>query len=163
MSADVVEYARLMACDELATIARLFDSLRCVAQEIVLHGGRVVDAPGDNLLAEFESESAALHCAVRVQRRLADRNRHLPHEQRMLLRIGLHCGELLAVGERLYGSAVNVAARLQQAAAPASVFVSESVAERVEPELSRTLLDLGRCRYKNIFDLIPTLRTCVSE
>jgi class 3 adenylate cyclase len=74
--------------------------------------GRVVDDPGDNLLAEFPSVVEAVQCAVTIQRTLAARNRSAPLHRQMVFRMGLHLGDIVVEQERIYGAAVNLAARL---------------------------------------------------
>jgi adenylate cyclase len=115
------------------------------------------------LLAEFPEEGPALRAAIAIQQELSRRNRHAPAADRLSLRIGLHSGELLEIGGKLYGKTVNIAARLQQAAAPASIFLSEAVAERLEPEHAQRLLSLGDFRYKNLAEPVATLQACIGE
>src|SRR5712691_12794779 len=75
--------------------------------------GRVVDSPGDNLLAEFASVVDAVQCAVETQRELTARNADLPPERKMEFRIGINLGDVIVEGERIYGEGVNIAARLE--------------------------------------------------
>jgi adenylate cyclase len=118
MSADVKGYSRLMGEDELATV-RTLTSFRGVMGDLVQrHRGRVVDAPGDNLLAEFGSVVDAVQCAVEVQRDLHARNSALPQPRRMEFRIGISLGDVIVEGDRLYGDGVNIAARMEGLAEP---------------------------------------------
>ena len=77
------------------------------------HRGRVVDSPGDNLLAEFASVVNAVQGAVEIQQELKLRNADLPHDRRMEFRIGINLGDVIVEGERIYGDGVNIAARLE--------------------------------------------------
>ena len=111
-SADVKGYSRLMGEDEVATI-RTLTSYRAVVSTLVHnHRGRVVDSPGDSLLAEFASVVEALECAVEVQQELKIRNVDLPPARRMEFRIGVNLGDVVAQGDDRFGHGVNVAARL---------------------------------------------------
>src|SRR5210317_939290 len=95
LSADVVGYSRLMDDNEEATVRTLNayrDSMRALIQQ---HRGRVVDAIGDNLLAEFTSVVDALNCSVKVQQDLVERNADLPPERRMEIRIGVNVGDVI--------------------------------------------------------------------
>ena len=71
LSADVNEYSRLMGEDEESTVSTLKACRELIAESIQEHRGRVVDSPGDNLLAEFGSVIDAVNCAVEIQRELA--------------------------------------------------------------------------------------------
>ncbi|MGH2898760.1 MAG: ABC transporter substrate-binding protein, partial [Solirubrobacteraceae bacterium] len=92
LSADAVGYTRLLADDEQSTIRALASAREQIAASVASHRGRVVDSPGDNLLAEFPSALDAVRSGVEVQRVLADRAAALPETSRLLFRIGLHLG-----------------------------------------------------------------------
>ena len=112
-STDVQGYSRLMGDDEMATIRTITVYRDLMASLIQQHRGRVVDSPGDNLLAEFASVVEAVQCAVAIQRELKVRNAELPPHRRMEFRIGINLGDVIAEGERIYGDGVNIAARLE--------------------------------------------------
>ncbi|MBI3302775.1 MAG: adenylate/guanylate cyclase domain-containing protein, partial [Deltaproteobacteria bacterium] len=112
LSADVKGYSRLMGEDEVATIRTLTAYREVMATLIRQHRGRVVDSPGDNLLAEFASVVDAVQCAVEIQREIKARNADLPPERKMEFRIGINLGDVIVEGERIYGDGVNIAARL---------------------------------------------------
>src|SRR4030067_2205278 len=111
LSADVKGYSRLMSEDEVATIRTLNAYKEIMANLIQHHHGRVVDAPGDNLLAGFASVVDAVQCAVEIQKELKTRNADLPENRRMEFRIGVNLGELVEEGDTIYGDGVNIAAR----------------------------------------------------
>src|SRR5262245_36905400 len=93
LSADVKGYSRLMGEDEEATIRTLTTYRAVLATAIHHHRGRVVDAPGDNLLAEFASAVDAVQCALEIQRELKARNATLPAARQMEFRLGLNVGD----------------------------------------------------------------------
>src|SRR5215813_5464507 len=106
-STDVAGYSRLMWDDEEATIHTL-TAYRAVISSLIQHyRGRVVDSPGDNLLAEFASVVDAVRCAVEIQQELKDKNSKLPDNRKMEFRIGINLGDVIIEGERLYGDGVN--------------------------------------------------------
>ena len=82
-SADVAGYSRLMGEDEAATVQTLTVYREIMAELIKQHRGRVVDFPGDNVLAEFTSVVDTVQCAVAVQKELQARNAELPKGRRM--------------------------------------------------------------------------------
>src|SRR5262245_55503257 len=102
LSADVKGYSRLMGDDEVATIRTLTAYRTVMTNLIQHHRGRVVDSPGDNLLAEFASVVDAVRCAVEIQRDLRTRNADLPTSRRMEFRIGINVGDIIVEGERIY-------------------------------------------------------------
>ncbi len=98
LSADVVGYSRLMAEDEAATIRTLSDYREEIAMRVRQHRGRVVDAPGDNVLAEFPAALDAVQSAVEIQRVLRARNTDVPSELLMEFRMGIHLGDVRVEG-----------------------------------------------------------------
>ena len=111
LCADVHGYSRLMGADEEATIETLTAYRTVFLSHIENHGGRVVDAKGDAILAEFASVVDAVNGAVEIQRELAERNTELPDDRRMDFRIGINLGDVVVKDDVIYGDGANVAAR----------------------------------------------------
>ena len=158
LSADAVGYSRLMAADEQATVRTITACRREIARLIDDHRGRVVDATGDNVLAEFATALDAVESAVEVQQALRTRNADLAVEERMEFRIGVHLGDVVVEGERIYGDGVNIAARLEGLARPGGIIVSGAVHDQVESKLSLGFEDLGRQPLKNIPRSVRVIR-----
>jgi adenylate cyclase len=150
LSADVAEYSRLMGEDEEATIRTVTAYRDVMAALVRQHRGRVVDAPGDNLLAEFASVLEAVQCAVAIQRELHARNTALPLPRRMQFRLGLNLGDVIPDGERIYGDGVNIAARLEGLAEAGGICISGTVYDQVATKLPLTYTFLGQQTVKNI-------------
>lgn len=148
-SADVVGWTRLLAEDEPAAIRALREAREQIAAIVSRHRGRVVDSPGDNLLAEFPSALDAVRASVEVQRACSERATPLPSERRMLFRIGLHLGDVAVEGARIYGDGVNVAARLEALAPPGEICLSAAIHDNVRGRLDLPFHDLGEQRLKN--------------
>jgi len=124
---------------------------RAVFSELVTHHhGRVVDSPGDNILAEFASAVEAVQCAVHIQQALHERNAHLPPRRQMLFRIGINLGDILVESERIYGDGVNIAARLEGLAKGGGICISQTVYDQVEGKLPFHYHALGDQQVKNI-------------
>jgi TolB-like protein/class 3 adenylate cyclase len=158
LSADVAGYSRLMADDETGTIRRLSDYREAVDLLVRQHRGRVVDAPGDNILAEFPTALDAVRAALEIQAVLRARNMQLPVARRMEFRIGVHMGDVAVDGERIYGDGVNIAARLERLADAGGVCISATVHEQVRNKLEVGFADLGDQTVKNIPDQVHVYR-----
>ncbi len=164
LSADVKGYSRLMGEDEVATIRTLTTYREVMSTFIRQYRGRVVDSPGDNLLAEFASVVDAVQCAVETQRELKARNAELPAERKMEFRIGINLGDVIIEGERIYGDGVNIAARLEGLAEAGSICISGIVYDQVETKLNFLNLGyeyLGEQAVKNIAKPVPVYRVQV--
>ncbi|MGH7323366.1 MAG: tetratricopeptide repeat protein [Candidatus Rokuibacteriota bacterium] len=150
LSADVEGYSRLMGDDEAATVRTITEYREAIASVVTRHGGRVVDAPGDNVLAEFSSVVDAVQCAVEIQRELRSRNAALPVSRRMQFRIGINLGDVIVEGQRLYGDGVNIAARLEGLAEGGGICLSGTAYDQVEGKLPLGYDFLGEHTVKNI-------------
>ena len=158
LNADAVGYSRLMAEDEIATVDTLSAHREEMTSLVERHDGRVVDAPGDNLLAEFSSAREAVHCALATQRAVQGRNRELPLDRRMEFRIGIHQAEVMVEGDRLYGGGVNIAARLERLAQPGGICISGSVFAEIGHEPDLRVEDLGDQWVKNLPEPVRAYR-----
>jgi adenylate cyclase len=158
LSADVAGYSRLMGEDEAATVRTLETYKGVISDLIQQHRGRVVDAPGDNLLAEFASVVDAVQCAVAVQKDIQIRNLELPETRRMQFRIGINLGDVIEEEDRIYGDGVNIAARLESIAEPGGICVSKTAFEHIETKLPFGYEYLGEHEVKNIVKPIGAYR-----
>lgn len=139
-----------MRDDEEATIRTLTTYRKAMANLIQKYRGRVVDAPGDNLLAEFVSGVDAVNCAVEIQRELAERNAELSEDRRMKFRIGINLGDVIEEGERIYGDGVNIAARMEGLAEGGGICISGTVYDAIESKIGLEYEYLGEQEVKNI-------------
>jgi len=124
-----------MTEDEEATIRTLKTHRAAMGDLIRQYRGRVVDSPGDNILAEFPSVLDAVNCAVEIQRELAERNSEVPENRRMQFRIGVNLGDIVEDGERIYGDGVNIAARIEGLAEAGGICISGTVYDQVKHKL----------------------------
>ena len=150
LCADVVGYSRLMGDDEEATLESLTPYRKVFTSEIKKYRGRVVDAKGDAILAEFASVVDAVKGAVEIQRELAEKNTELSDERRMDFRIGINVGDVVVQDDVIYGDGVNIAARVETLADPGGVCVSGRVYDQVENKLPFHYEYLGEKKVKNI-------------
>ena len=150
LSADAVEYSRLMGEDEEATVRTLKAYREVLTTLIQQHNGKVLDSPGDNLLAEFVSVVDAVQCAVAVQKEIKARNDELPEKRKMKFRIGINLGDVIQEEGRIYGDGVNIAARLEGLAEPGGICISKTAFDHIESKLPYGYDFIGEQTVKNI-------------
>jgi adenylate cyclase len=163
LSADVKGYSRLMGEDELSTIETLKKYRELIDTLIQQYRGRVVDSPGDNMLAEFSSVVDAVECAVEIQKELKLKNDELPENRRMEFRIGVNLGDVIEEADRIYGDGVNIAARIEGLAEGGGVCISGSTFEQVENKLPMIYEDMGNHKVKNVTKPIHVYRILVDH
>ena len=128
LAADVVGFSRMMGADEVGALARLDLARRDVIDPVIaLHRGRVFKTMGDGLLVEFGSVVQALRAAVAIQAGLLAHDPGAPDDQRIVLRIGVHQGDVLVQGSDLLGDGVNIAVRLETLAPAGGICMSARV------------------------------------
>jgi adenylate cyclase len=149
-SADVKGYSLLMADDEVHTIQTLKVYRSLMSDLIQQHSGRVVDNPGDNLLAEFSSAVDAVGCAVQIQNGLKKENAKFVEDKRLQFRIGVNIGDIVQDGDSIYGSGVNVAARIEGLADAGGICISRNTYDHVKGKLDQGFEYLGEHEVKNI-------------
>ena len=103
LSADAAGYSCLMGDDAVSTVKTLEAYREMMSDLIEQFRGRVVDSPGDNLLAEFSSVVDAVQCAVEIHEVIRAKNEELSEDRRMLFRIGVNLGDVIEEGGRIYG------------------------------------------------------------
>jgi adenylate cyclase len=150
LSADVKGYSRLMGEDELSTVETLKRYREIISSLVKQYSGRVVDSPGDNILAEFSSVVDAVECAVKIQGDLEEKNTSLPENRRMKFRIGVNLGDVIDDEGRIYGDGVNVAARVEGLAEVGGICISRKAFDEVKNKLSLGYEYLGEHSVKNI-------------
>ncbi|MCE9633303.1 MAG: adenylate/guanylate cyclase domain-containing protein [Methylophilales bacterium] len=149
LCADVKDYSRHMGSNEEATIRRLHACRAVFDALIVEHGGRIANTAGDSVVSEFSSVSNAVTCAVRIQEKLIALDAG-QGEGRLVYRLGIHLGEVIAKGEDILGDTVNIAARLEGIAEADGICISASVYDAVRNKLPYQYESLGEKSLKNI-------------
>ena len=159
LAADVVGYSRLMAADESGTLVQL-TKLRTdvIEPKIAQFHGRIVGAAGDSLLVEFASAINAVQCAIDAQEGLSRQNADLPEDRRMVFRMGINLGDVIAEVDTIYGDGVNIASRLEKLAEPGGICIGRSVYDQVKGKLVCTYADLGEQRLHNIPEPVRVYR-----
>jgi adenylate cyclase len=158
LSADVEGYSRLMSLDDADTVNTLKSYREKISRSVLSHYGRVVDSPGDNILAEFVSAVDAVKCALEIQDEIEECNASLPNDRKMVFRIGINLGDVIADGDRIYGDGVNIAARLEGLATGGGICISGNTYEQIQNKVPVGCEFIGNQSVKNITNPVPAYR-----
>ncbi|TFY98260.1 adenylate/guanylate cyclase domain-containing protein [Ramlibacter humi] len=137
---DVVESVRLMEGDEPGFIRRWQQFMRQARDQVLPpRGGRILKSTGDGLMLEFHDTGAAVGTSFELLRLCGEAAGAEP----LRLRIAAHVAQFVADEFDIYGSDVNLAARLVKLAAPGELYVSHAVRELLDPDLATRSRDAG--------------------
>ena len=158
MFTDLVGYSDLSHRDEPLALELLRLHRDWVREILPRHGGREIGTVGDAFLVEFSGALAAVECARAIQRRFAEHNAGADASRRMVLRIGIHIGDVEFRDGNVLGDGVNIASRIQSMAEPGTICVSEQVYYAVRNHPGFDLRSLGTPRLKNISTPLEVFR-----
>jgi len=150
MFTDVVGYTSLSQKNEALALQLLRDHERLLRPIFRKYGGREVKTIGDSFLVEFASALEACECACAVQKSLHEMNSALPQEKRVMLRIGIHLGDVVHSRGDIFGDAVNVASRIDALAEPGGVCITQQVYDHVRNKSELRTVYLGKHEVKNV-------------
>jgi TolB-like protein/Flp pilus assembly protein TadD len=150
MFTDIVGYSSITSLDEGRAL-KLLDEHRTLLRSVFeKHAGRVVKTLGDGFLVEFASAVEAVNCAVQAQRETERFDQVRRPDEKLLVRIGIHVGDIVHANGDILGDAVNVASRLQALADPGGICLTKQVVDQVEGKVNSKLVKMGTRELKNI-------------
>ena len=158
LAADVQGYCHFTELNEEGSTATLRMYRTVIDESISAHKGHIFSSAGDGVVAEFPSVVEAIRCAIEIQNEVAERNDSLSENERMQFRIGVNLGDVIAEGNNLYGTGVNVASRLEQFAEPGGICISQTVYDQVRKIIEIPFQDIGERRLKNISNPVHVYR-----
>jgi TolB-like protein/class 3 adenylate cyclase/Flp pilus assembly protein TadD len=150
MFTDMVGYSALTQRNEDLALDLLKEHREILRPIFIKHNGKEIETAGDSFFVEFESALEAAKCAIEIQKILYERNQIVPADRKIILRIGLHVGDVVHIDNHVHGDGVNLAARLEPLASPGCICVSEDVARQIQSKIEYPVLKVGKRKLKNI-------------
>jgi adenylate cyclase len=150
MFTDIVGYSALTQKDEALALELLDEHRKILRPFFPKHDGREIETAGDSFFVEFKSAVEATNCAIEIQTALHQRNQSEALHRRILVRIGLHIGDVVYVDNHVHGDGVNIAARMEPLATPGGICISEDVARQIRNKIPYPVVQLGDEKLKNI-------------
>jgi adenylate cyclase len=158
MFTDLVGYTALTQKNEALAMQLLEEHRRIVRPLFPKHSGREVKTIGDAFLVEFGSALEATRCAFDIQQSLSELNSGRSPDKRVLLRVGIHLGDVIHDQNDVYGDAVNIASRIEPLASPGGICVSEQVYDQIKNKFEFPLSSLGEKNLKNVGEPVEVFR-----
>lgn len=158
MFTDLVGYTALTQRNEALAMQLLEEHRRLVRPFFPKHNGREIKTIGDAFLVEFASALEATRCAFDIQQELHELNSARLPERTVLVRIGVHLGDVIHSQNDVYGDAVNIASRIEPLASPGGICVSEQVYAQIKNKFEFPLSTLGERNLKNVSEPVEVYR-----
>ena len=158
MFTDMVGYSALTQTNESLALDLLEEHRRILRPLFPKYGGNEVETAGDAFFVEFKSALEAVRCAIEIQESLFKRNANLESEKHIILRIGLHVGDVVHMDSHVHGDGVNIAARLEPLSKPGGICLSEDVVRQIQNKIDFPLQKLPKAKLKNIKSRIEVFR-----
>lgn len=169
MFTDMKGFSRKMQADEVAAFEILRNHDAMLHEIVQKHGGRVIKSVGDSFMVDFSSAVNAVKCAVEAQETFWKYNESKSDFDRIEIRIGIHLGDVIDVGNDMYGDGVNIASRIESITEPNRICVSQDIYNQIKNKLPIKAARIGQVELKNIsepvevyellIDSIPELST----
>ncbi|MGA2239940.1 MAG: adenylate/guanylate cyclase domain-containing protein [Candidatus Bathyarchaeia archaeon] len=158
MFTDLAGYTALTQKNEALAMQLLEEHRRLVRPFFPKHNGREVKTIGDAFLVEFDSALEATRCAFDIQQSLSELNSGRQEDRRILLRVGIHLGDVIHDQNDVYGDAVNIASRIEPLAPPGGICVSQQVYDQIKNKFEFPLTTLGEKTLKNVSEPVEVYR-----
>jgi adenylate cyclase len=158
MFTDVVGYTTLTQRNEALAMELLEEQRALVRSLLPRHGGREVKTIGDAFLVEFGSALEAVRCAFDIQQSLHEQNSGRAIDRRIMLRVGVHLGDIIHSQNDVYGDAVNVASRIEPLAPPGGACISAQVHDHIKNKTDFQLTSLGYKELKNVAEPVEVFQ-----
>jgi adenylate cyclase len=161
MFTDIKDYSKKMQSDESAALRMLEIHNQMMRENIAKFEGTVIKTVGDAFLVSFDSVINATECAVECQERFIEYNKEKAEHQKIVIRVGVHLGDIIEKDNDVFGDGVNIASRIQSMAEPGGINISESVYQQVKNKLELAVLALGAPQLKNIKEAVKVYQIIV--
>ena len=152
LATDCVDFSKFMELEEELTLVNLSACREIIDPIIKEYGGRIFHTAGDSVIAEFASPVECVNAAMSFQDMLLARNQTIVSGPKLQWRVGIHVDDVIIEGSNIYGSGVNIAARLEGQCEAGKVLLSRIVQEQVRKRVSFSLNPAGTRALKNISD-----------
>ena len=156
LATDCVGFSSHMEKNEEKTLENLKACRSIIDPYIEEFGGKIFYTAGDSVIADFPSPVSCVNAATNFQKAIHERNKNIDEESQFVWRVGIHMDDVIIEGDNIYGSGVNIAARLEAACTPEQILLSSSVKDQVNNKIEGKIEDAGTKSLKNISDSFQT-------
>lgn len=147
---DLEGFSRLMGNNEEQALILLDKHNQIVSKYVMKNNGQIIKYIGDAVMASFASAVHATQCAIEIQRELLKRNTAQASSHKVMIRIGIHVGDVVIKGGDVFGDGVNIASRIEPLSDPGGICISQDVYNQVRNQINIKTESIGLKKLKNI-------------
>jgi TolB-like protein/class 3 adenylate cyclase/Flp pilus assembly protein TadD len=159
MFTDLVGYSALSERNEMLALEVLEKHWELLRSVFTKFDGHEIKTIGDAFLIEFSSALRAVEAGLAIQRTLEDYNRSIDEDRKIIIRIGIHLGDVERREDDVFGDGVNIASRIEPLAPSGGICISEQVYLSVRNKVDEPFHSMGEQKLKNISQPIVVYST----
>ena len=150
LAADCVGFSALMDRNEELTLESLKLCRAIIDPIIDKYDGRIFYTAGDSIIADFESPVSSVNAAIEFQKSVLKKNNTLKNDFKLVWRVGIHLDNVIIEGNNIFGTGVNIAARLEAECSPGQILISSALKDQIVNKIDTNIEDAGTKVLKNI-------------
>ena len=151
MFTDIVGFTKIMEDDESAALSILENQQSLINPLVNEYKGNIIKKTGDGFLIDFPSTVEAVECATKMQDSIKLYNNNDDNLE-FHIRIGIHLGDIVILGDDILGSGVNIASRIEPLASPDGICITDAVYQSVKSRLKLDAQRITEVDLKHIDD-----------
>jgi len=164
MFTDIKAFSWKMATNEIAAMQILKTHDSMMKESIEQYGGRVIKSIGDSFMVDFPSAVNGVSCALALQRRFWDFNQGKENFDKIEVRMGLHLGDVIDVGNDMYGDGVNIASRVEAITEPNRICITQDIYSQVKKKMHELkVFAIGPMKFKNIDEPVEVYEILMTD
>ncbi|MCX6145137.1 MAG: tetratricopeptide repeat protein [Ignavibacteriales bacterium] len=163
MFTDVRDFSKKMSENEIAAMELLKVHDGLVRDVVLKFGGTIIKSLGDSFMVDFSSAVNAVRCAIEAQEQFWNYNQGKSEFDRIQIRVGIHLGDVITVGNDIYGDGVNIAARIESITEPTRICVSADIYNQVKNKMPIRAFSIGSIELKNIAEPVEVFELLIDS
>lgn len=163
MFTDVRDFSKKMSENEIAAMELLKVHDGLVRDVVLKFGGAIIKSLGDSFMVDFSSAVNAVRCAIEAQEQFWNYNQGKSEFDKIQIRVGIHLGDVITVGNDIYGDGVNIAARIESITEPTRICVSADIYNQVKNKMPIRAFSIGSIELKNIAEPVEVFELLIDS
>jgi len=163
MFTDIKGFSKKMGQSEEVAMQLLRAHETFMRNTIAKYNGKVIKSIGDSFMVDFPSAVNAVRCAVEIQESLWKENQNKSELEKIQIRIGIHLGDVIILGNDIFGDGVNIASRLEAITEPDRISISRDIYNQVKNKMKLEAVGVGSIQLRNISEPVEVYQVLIES